>query len=350
MRVEPKGDEGLIQLLSVTDALSDEEWDRLASGARHASFFDTSAYARACEEAFPNTTAAARHYRFDDGVEVLVPGVVQTAMRGAVRTFKSVAPSDSGGLLSASSLGADHVEAVAKDLKNAGFACVTVYDSPHGYHPALPGFHATTDFTHVLDLSGGVDGFVRGMNSPNRQAMNRARKNDVRVESRSDDSAVEEFYRLYLASVERWGAKATWVRPREYLQALVRRGSTGSVRIRLAYLGDLAIGGQVDYCFGSLGTTGWRAFDYEYRSSYPNLLTLEAAVAEEHERGFVYHDMGPSAGLAGLEESKDRCGALRVGFRVWTWEHAGHRAYRIGRGGFDHAQSALRAATHSRVG
>ncbi len=345
MFVISKWGKGVSRLLSVSDTLSDEEWDRLAGSARYASFFDSSRYAKACEESFPNTVAAARHYRFDDGVEVLVPGIAQTALRGAVRVFKSIGPSDSSGLLSASALDVSHVDAIAADLTNCGYAHVTIYDSPYGLHPPLAGFQVTEDLTHVIDLKRGLDGFVQNMNPPNRQALRRAHKSDVRIERRNDIGAVDEFYRLYLDSVERWGDKATWVRPREYLEALVRHGEDGSVCIRLAYLEDLAIGGQVDYRFGSISTTGWRAFDYRYRSMYPNLLTLEAAVAEECEKGCEYHDMGPSAGLTGLEDSKDRCGGLRLGFRVWTWESSSHKAYRLGRGGLDRAQAAVHSLT-----
>jgi hypothetical protein len=327
------------RLVGVDTRITDEEWDRLIGEAAGSSFLDTRAYASAAEEAFPNTKAAPRLYTFDDGVEVLVPGVEQTALKGAVRVFTSVPPSDYGGLLSASRLGPDHVEAIATDLTHAGFGRVTVYESPLAVQPALP------DFTHVLDVSNGLDGLIRAMNTQTRQAMHRAMKNDVRVETRRDDTAIDEFYRLYLMSVQRWGEKATWVRPVEYLRSLIRHGEECSVLIRMAYLGDSAIGGQVDYCHGDVCVTGWRAFDYEYRALYPNLRTLGLAVAEEHARGVRIHDMGPSAGLEGLEISKDRCGGVRLGFRVWVWESAAHKVYRTGRRSLDRTQAAVRAAT-----
>ncbi len=336
----------MARLVSVTKRPSDEEWDRLIGVARYPSFFDTRDYAAACEVAFPNAVAAPRAYVFDDGVEVLVPGMEETALRGAVRVFKSMLPSDSGGFVSASPIGPDHIEAIADDIKGAGYSRVMLYDSPFGLHPPVLGFDVAEDFTHLLDITEGYEGFVKRMTQQNRQAMRLAQKNGVRVVSRADGPAVEEFYRLYHMSAERWGDKATWVRPIEYLRALVENATGGAVRIRLAYLGDLAIGGQVDYCVGPVCVSGWRAFDYEYRSLYPNLLTLADAVIEEHECGCEYHDMGPSSGLEGLELSKDRCGARRVAFRVWTWESAKHKVYRTGRRSLDRAQDAIRAASH----
>ena len=334
----------MARLVDVTKRPSDSEWDRLVRAAPHPLFFATREYAAVCEESFPNTSAAPRAYRFDDGVEVLVPGMEERAAGGVVRVFKSVLPSDSGGFLSSCALGPDHMAAISDDLRGAGYSRVMLYDSPFGLHPALPGFTVAEDFTHLLDITDGYDGLVKRMTQQNRQAMRLAIKNGVRVETRSDQLAVDEFYRLYRMSAERWGDLATWVRPVEYLRALIDRTPDGAVCIRLAYLGDLAIGGQVDYLFDGVSVSGWRAFDYEYRSMYPNLLTLAAAVTQEHEQGFVYHDMGPSSGLEGLELSKDRCGARRVAFRVWTWETAGHKVYRTGRRSLDRAQDAIRSA------
>jgi hypothetical protein len=333
------------RLAGVASEVADAEWDRVVSEAPQSTFFATRAYARACESAFPNMRAVPRLYRFDDGVEVLLPGVVEAAAGGAVRAFKSVPPSEYAGMVTASRLNAGHIQVIATDLKHAGFSRVVVYDSPFTLHPAMPGFKATPDFTHVLDVSGGLEGVLHNMNPQTRQAMHKVMKSDLRVESRSDERAMEEFYRLYLVSVQRWGEKTTWVRPLEYLRALVLNGGD-SVRIRMAYLDDRAIGGQVDYFHGAVCTTAWRAFDYDYRAHYPYLLTLNASLVDARESGLRCVDLGPSSGLEGVETTKDRCGARRVGFRVWTWDSAGYRLYQVGRRGLDRVQASVCSAAH----
>ena len=334
----------MTQLVSVEPNAEVAEWDRMVGHATNASFCQTSTWGSVCERAFPRCRAAARLYRFDDGVEVLVPGMVETAAKGAIRAFRSVFPSDSGGMIGSAPLSGQHIDAIAADLKNAGFASVLIYESPFSVRREMPGFEMLSDFTHVLALTDGIDGVMRRMKYQERQSLRRAERCGVTIVERCDEQGVEQAYRLYKLSAERWGEKTTWLRPMELLRAAVEIGGQ-DVKLRLAMLGDVPIGAEVDYFHDTLGAVAWRAFDYEYRSCHPNVALFVASAIESCDRGLSYLDMGPSAGLPGLETMKDRYGAVRVGFRVWQWEHPAFKAYARGRKGFDRAQAAVRAAT-----
>ena len=335
----------MTRLHEVVEAASDSDWDRMVRTARFATFYHTSTWAKICEQAFPKCRATARLYQFDDGTEVLLPGAVETAARGAVTAFKSVYPSDFGGLVAPTPLTAEQVDAVSDDLRHSGFSSVHVYENPFDVQPPLRGFSASPDFTQTVVIDDGIDGVLRHMKYQERQSLRRSERCGVVVERRFGEEAVEEFYRLYLLSAARWGEQTTWLRPIELLRAAVQLGGD-SVRVRLAMLDGEAIGGQVDYLHDSVGIVAWRAFDYEHRSSYPNVAMQVASVADAVRDGIRYFDLGPSSGLAGPETLKERYGAVRLGFRVWHWEHPTHKAYTLGRKGFDRAQAAVHSLTH----
>lgn len=321
------------------DDVSTADWDACAEACPHATFFHTRAWAEVCAEAFEGCTPAARLYEFTDGTRALVPGVTLPAARGLFTVFKSTHPSDYGGPLSAEPLPEHHVAAIADDLRGAGFGQVIVYGNPFERTHALPGFRCIEEFTQAVPLDGGSVMGVFG--SYERRDLRRAERKGVRVLTGSTDGAVEALYGQYMLSAKRWGARTTWLRPIELCRAAVRQGGD-SVQLRLAMLGDEVIGGAVDYFHGPVAIAGWRAFDYEYRNFFPNLVLVREALQEAAARGCRSYDMGPSGGLAGVEEFKQRCGAVRIGFRTWLWEHPAYKAYSAGRRGFSRAAGAVR--------
>ncbi|MGV8083339.1 MAG: GNAT family N-acetyltransferase [Coriobacteriia bacterium] len=328
----------MTRLIDICPSASMSDWDRLAESAENAAFADTSTWGRICEASFPNCKANARLYQFDDGVEVLLPGVIEKALGGAIKVFRSAHPFDYGGLVSSSPLTSAHVSAISKDLRSAGFSAVTLYESPFHLSPPLPGFEATGDFTHVLPIERGSDAVFNSMSPKQRQKLRRAANEGVRIEEHTDEYGVSQMYKLYRCSAARWGEQTTWLRPESFLRTAVSLGSR-NVRILLTMIEDKPIGGQVDYLYGNVCSGGWRGFDYEYRDLYPNLAILWAAIDDACKRGMKWFDLGSSAGLEGVIESKERYGAVPIAYRRWDWRHPAYKAYSMGRRGVEHAQA-----------
>jgi hypothetical protein len=334
----------MTRLLRVDERASDEDWDRIVAQDERATVYQTRTWAAICEHSFANCRGVARLYTFDDGTEILLPGAVQTAVRGTVKVFKSAYPFDLGGPVSAGRVTTAQMEAISSDLRSSEFSSVFVCENPFKLAVPLGGFARTDEHTHLIPLEDGLEGVKRRSRSLGQQ-WRRSERLGVVVEERNDEYGVCEFYRLYLKSVERWGETTTWLRPFEFLEETIRYGGP-NVSLRLAMLEGQPIGGQVDYLYGKFGHLAWRAFDYDYRSFYPNAAVLASSLENLYAKGVEYYDLGPSSGLSGVEESKERSGGVPVGYRIWQWESPSHRAYRTGRRALERAQAAVRTATH----
>ena len=154
---------------------------------------------------------AGRWYRFDDGREVLLP-LARRRHLPAGLSVEGSWPFDwsVGGPLTDGPLTADHTRAVFEDLLEHPAMQRTVRLgalADPAWRCAPPAFHASTQTTHVLDLTGGFD-HVWGarFQSSVRRAVRRSERSGLRVEVDRTGRLVEVFNELYLASVARWAA------------------------------------------------------------------------------------------------------------------------------------------------
>ena len=322
---------------------SADRWDEMVAACPSATFNQTREWAEAFVEAVPGAAAAARFYQFDDGVEAILPGTVETAVKGAVKEFKSVSPSECAGVLSTTRLTPEHAQAIADDLTHAGYGVVLIYENPFDIQPAMPGFSELDEFVQAIPVETEV-GFPERVTAKERQKLNKGLRHDFAFERHTGGDGVDEMYAMYLRSAERWGDSTTWLRPLDLVRAVCSKSE--SAVVRLAKLDGVVVGATVEYHFGRVSQLAMRGFDYEYRNCYPNLVLLGEAYREAALRGADFLDMGGSAGLEGLVESKERVGCVRLGCRVWTWEHPIHRLYSSGRRRIDRAATAIRAAAH----
>jgi hypothetical protein len=334
------------RLVDVTAAADAASWDRVARAALGSTIYHTRAWAQACADALPASTAVARLYRFDDGDEVLVPGVVTRVLGGSGRCFRSSPPFDYGGPVSAQRLDSEKVASIAQDLRSAGYASVDVYESPYAISPALDGFSVTPQWTHSIPLDGGFDHVWMSRFSKNaRRFARHAEKSGVVIREATERSDVGELYRLYLLSAERWGEKLTWLRPRELCEAAFDMGPDRA-RLWLAEHEGEVVAASMDYLHSSMCFAGWRAFDDSYSALKVNYALLANSVRHAAERGCEYYDLGASSGLEGVEEFKQRCGAVAMGYRAWSWQHPAYAAVARGRRSLTDAARKVRSLAH----
>lgn len=154
-------------------------------------------------------TNASRLYRFDDGREVLLPLARRRHLPAALAVEGSW-PFDwsSGGPVADGPVTMAHTRAVFEDLLEHPAMQRTVRLgalADPAWRCAPPAFHASTQTTHVLDLTGGFD-HVWGarFQSSVRRAVRRSERSGLRVEVDRTGRLVEVFNELYLASVARW--------------------------------------------------------------------------------------------------------------------------------------------------
>lgn len=327
--------------MEVISEITPEKWRQAVDRCASATIYHSYNWSKIVEASFDDCELAPRVFVFDDGREAFLPGMEFPALRGVMRRFCSVHPSTYGGLLSEHKLTQDDSSQVYDYLRSQNYAQIVIYTNPFQASPALSGFKQTKDVTYAIPLDGGFEAVWHERFSQYiRRDANRAEKKGVEVRIGTSQQDIDAMYDLYLASAKRWGNKVTWLRPRRLYENTMKAGHP-KVKLRLAMLDGQAIGGAVDYYFRNFCHAGWRAFDYEYRNYYPNNLLVREAVREACELGLRYYDMGGSSGLSGVNEFKQRCGAIPLECSVETWENPMFKTYQFMKRGLLNAKTSV---------
>lgn len=151
----------------------------------------------------------SRHYRFDSGAEAVLPLVARRGLTGIGGWANSYPPAWGIGGPVHTGLTTDEAVAVVQDLGGLGFQRVGLRPDPlEGPLWAAAAHRAGVDTiarrAHVLDLSEGIDAVWAGTSKSARRNVRQARKAGVRIEVARGGRLLEEYYGLYLTSVDRW--------------------------------------------------------------------------------------------------------------------------------------------------
>lgn len=172
---------------------------------------------------------ASRMYCFADGREVLLPLVRRRGAAGLGGWLQSF-PSGwgMGGLVGAEA-DAEIARAILHDLRKLRLQRISIRPDPQHWQAwagaldeEVPGaVFAIPRRAHVIDLSGGVDGAWAGLSKSARRGIRAAQREGVRIETGHSGALLEEYYTLFLASVDRWAGHQH--EPRALAHARARR-------------------------------------------------------------------------------------------------------------------------------
>jgi Acetyltransferase (GNAT) domain len=202
---------------------------------------------------------ASRLYSFADGRRFVLPLVRRTGVAGLGRWLMSYPPSwGMGGLVGGGADG-DVIRAVLTDLKSTRSQRVSIRPDPRRF--ALWSTEVNDSDTllkrraHVIDLTGGAEAVLRRMRSSARQGVRVAERSGVRVEVDRGGELLDQYYRLYLRSVDRWaehqhepGALAQWrARRRDPLNKLrtISECLGKAFVLTIAYVDDQPVYGSI---------------------------------------------------------------------------------------------------------
>jgi hypothetical protein len=154
---------------------------------------------------------ASRYYQFSDGREFVLPLVRRTGVTGVGGSLLSYPPSWGMGGLVGAGLDAEVVHAVLTDLRNTGSQRIAIRPDPLDF----PAWSAAVDPSvtqisrraHVIDLTGGADAVWSKMAATARRGTRRAESAGVRVETDRTGALLEDYYQLFLLSVDRWAGR-----------------------------------------------------------------------------------------------------------------------------------------------
>ena len=164
--------------------------------------------------------------------------------------------------------------------------------------------------TGVIDLSGGLEAALAGVQGIFRRMAGQAQRRGVVCEPSDDPGAVDTYYRLLEESAKRWGIGAPSI-PKALIAALVEHGGR-DVQIWFARAEGQEIAGGVAF-YGAQEFFFWSAAMLaEFGRLRPSNALNFALIRAACERGMQYYNLGSSEGLPGVARFKHEMGARDV--------------------------------------
>jgi hypothetical protein len=151
---------------------------------------------------------ASRLYSFDDGRRFVLPLVRRTGTPGIGGWLLSYPASWGIGGLIGQEADPDVIRAVLADLRATRSDRISIRPDPtqfsHWTEAVDESMILINRRAHVVDLTGGADAVMRRMHSSARQGIRVAERSKVRIEIDRSGELLDEYYGLYLLSVDRW--------------------------------------------------------------------------------------------------------------------------------------------------
>lgn len=291
---------------------------------------------------------ASRHYSFADGSEALLPLVKRRAVAG-IGGWASSYPGawGIGGPVQAG-LSTDSARTILRDLRTMGLQRIGVRPNPLDGNLWAEAARAENILTvprraHVLDLSAGVDSVWAGLTQTGRRNVRLARRAGVRLDVGRGGRLLDEYYGLFLSSVDRWAANQH--EPRALARArAARRDPLAKLRLMGSHMGDnfcvilarldgVPVSGVI-VLYGNTGHGTRAAMDRERMGkSHAGELAYWTAIEMACESGCPTFHLGESGRSSALAQAKEQYGALpydypelRIERLPWTRTDAALRA------------------------
>lgn len=272
---------------------------------------------------------ASRFYRFDDGRELVLPLVRRTGPTGLGGALFSYPTSWGMGGLIGTGQDDGATRAVLADLRATGAQRIAIRTDPLAF-PAWSAAAIDAGATliprraHVIDLSGGTDAAWSKLSKSARRGTRLAERAGVRVETDRTGALLDDYYRLFLTSVDRWAAKQH--EPRALAHARARRrdplaklqamsDSLGKAfAVTLAYVDD-------EPAFGAITLLGQTAHDTRAAMDRDRIgatcagdLVQWRTIQLACDLGCTAYHLGESGASASLAQYKEKFGARPVDY------------------------------------
>lgn len=208
---------------------------------------------------------ASRHYTLPDGREFVMPLVKRRGLFGLGGWLQSFPPGwGMGGILGEERLDAAAAGAILEDLRRLKAQRVAIRPNPLSWSAWAQALDSrrgkrgtiTIDrHAHVTDISGGMDQLWMQFSKSARRAVRAAQKTELEIITGRGGELLDDYYELFLQSVQRWAAqqheppalaraRAKSRDPLEKLQAMGKHLGDDFV-VALAMLDGKAVAGSI---------------------------------------------------------------------------------------------------------
>ncbi len=312
------------------EPLAPNEWRRFDERFPAPTFTARPAWSAAWCDAFPQYQPAPLRCRLSDGARVIVPALCARTSLLRLRAGEAlpwnesiVIQNEENGALAQAAQAACALAHVAR--REYDSFRVTLWPQCDQAGVDLGG-ERHADETSIIDLSDGADAAIARMDGRSRRMAGQAVRRGVRPYKADAAGAVDAYYGILLQSAQRWGLNEPTI-PKNLIEAVVRHGGS-DVEIWLADCDGVAAAGGV-VLFGSQEMYFWSAaMRAEYANARPSNALNVALLHAAANRGTRWYNMGSSSGLEGVQQFKDRLGAVRVPYVTQVIERRTFAAYR----------------------
>lgn len=302
--------------ISVVSPASDAKWDAALQASPHATFFHSREWAGIWQAASSNRLRSQPlHIRFRDGASAVVPLSFDVATG-----FHASSPGGGyGGWLAEARLGKQHAESLARHLVRE-YPTLTWRLNPfNDVECSSAPAAAREGHTRVLQLGEGLETLRRRFSKEHRAAVEQARRMGVEAGTAGGDLAWAEYARLYESSLERWGKRSTTRHDPRVFEELKRREG-GNVRLWLSRYQSEVVAGAILLQQGEQLCYWHGAARSERLHLRPVHLLLHEAIDQACQEELEVFDLGPSAGVEGVEAFKKGFGAVPLPAPVVAYE------------------------------
>lgn len=266
----------------------------------------------------------SRLYSFADGREVVLPLVQRRGIAGLGGWLLSYPPGWGMGGLFGAAIDTDMVRAVLSDLYDLRTQRVALRPDPRrwaAWESALDDHVLTIPLrAHVIDLAGGPEGVWRRMSKSARRGIRAAEREGVRIECGHSGALLQDYYSLFLTSIDRWAdyqhepralahARAQHRDPLAKLQTIGRNMGEKFV-VTVAYIGLRPVAASITN-FAETAHDTSAAMDKDLvGATGAGELVLWTTLQLACERGCSAYHLGESGQSTNLARFKEKFGAL----------------------------------------
>ncbi len=324
-------------IAAVTSPAPTARWDACYRADPSALPTQSPAWLRAME-ATGRWRDASRHYRFDDGGELVLPMVRRRWPAGAV-SLSSMPDAWGYGGLTGSAIEAEHTSAVITDLETIRSGWIRIRPNPL-HAPAWAAAASTSSAAmvaiprraHVLTLDRSADEIFRTkFTSSCRRAVRSAEKAGLEIEVDTSGRSCGIFHDLLMRSVDRWAgsqheplALARWRANRRDPLAKFEAWSRelgGGCHVLVARRAGTPIAAMV-VLQGHNAHMTRSAMDKELVGhDRPNELLMWRAISDAVDAGCASFHLGESGTSVNLSRYKEKYGAVGLDYAEHRIEH-----------------------------
>lgn len=296
-------------------------WLETARACPWATYFHSPAWAASMAGLVPEFRAEALGCILDDGTPVVLPAVVKKKKRLLRKAleYKSMEPGVYGGFIAGRMLTAGEIELLAGAVLRLKSTTGRIVDTP--WQPLnLPNTFISKKLeTHIVQLNPDFEALQKGFSRGQKSNLNQARRKGVTVRLAASRQDIDDYFAIYLESVQRWGETAGEVYGKDLFLRLYGSGDP-QIQFWLAEVEGRIAAGVLALAWNHTILYWHGAASEQYFKHYPNNLLHAHIMAWGSQGGYLRYDMGASAGLAGVARFKESFGAQVQPYRSYRWK------------------------------